>query len=63
MPKVDIKFSHREHDLRVESNITGIQFRCLKTRSTEDVGESTRLDIQVEFSEIYVLVCESVICF
>ncbi|KAF8029833.1 hypothetical protein BT93_E2300 [Corymbia citriodora subsp. variegata] len=55
LPKVDIKFSHREHDLQVENNIMGIQFRCLKTRSTEDVGESTRLDIQVEFSEIHLL--------
>lgn len=55
LPKVDIKFSHQEHDLRVENNITGIQFRCLKTRSMEDVGESTRLDVQVEFSEIHLL--------
>lgn len=32
----------------------GIQLRILKSRSSEDVGESTRLDVQMDFSEIHV---------
>lgn len=28
--------------------------KCMKSRSVEDVGESVRLDVQMEFSEIYV---------
>jgi len=45
---------HREHGLSIENNITGIQLKSTKSRSTEDVGESTRLDFQLEFSEIHV---------
>lgn len=45
---------HREHGLSFENNIMGIQLKSTKSRSTEDVGESTRLDFQVEFSEIHV---------
>ncbi|MED6196816.1 hypothetical protein PIB30_050897 [Stylosanthes scabra] len=33
----------------------GIQLNSTKSRSTEDIGESTRLDFQVEFSEIHLL--------
>jgi len=32
----------------------GIQLKSTKLRSTEDLGESTRLDFQLEFSEIHV---------
>lgn len=45
---------HREHDLIVENNIMGIQLKSIKSRSNEDVGESTRLDVQMDFSEIHV---------
>lgn len=45
---------HREHGLSVENNIMGIQLKSTKSRSTEDLGESTRLDFQLEFSEIHV---------
>lgn len=38
----------------VENNIMGIQLKGSKSRSIEDVGESTRLDLQMEFSEIHV---------
>lgn len=38
----------------VENNIRGIQLKCMKSQSVEDVGESVRLDVQMEFSEIYV---------
>ncbi|XP_017981411.1 PREDICTED: protein SABRE [Theobroma cacao] len=55
LPKLDVKFVHREHDLFVENNIMGIQLKSIKSRSTEDVGESTRLDVQLEFSEIHLL--------
>lgn len=38
----------------IENNIRGIQLKSMKSRSVEDVGESVRLDVQMEFSEIYV---------
>ncbi|XP_027353731.1 protein SABRE isoform X2 [Abrus precatorius] len=55
LPKLDVSFVHREHGLSVENNITGIQLISTKSRSTEDLGESTRLDFQLEFSEIHLL--------
>ncbi|XP_057425311.1 protein SABRE-like isoform X2 [Lotus japonicus] len=55
LPKLDVSFVHREHGLSFENNIMGIQLKSTKSRSTEDVGESTRLDFQVEFSEIHLL--------
>lgn len=45
---------HRRHDLVVENNIMGIQVEIIKARSMEEVGESTRLDIQMDFNEIHV---------
>lgn len=44
----------REHDILAENNITGIQLRSVKSKSIEDTGESTRLDVQMELSEIHV---------
>lgn len=32
----------------------GIQVEIIKARSMEEVGESTRLDIQMDFNEIHV---------
>ncbi|KAE8666757.1 Protein SABRE [Hibiscus syriacus] len=55
LPKLDVKFLHRQHDIAVENNIMGIQLKCIKSRSTEDVGESTRLDVQLDFSEMHLL--------
>lgn len=46
---------HREHELVVENNIMGIQFKIIKTRCAEDSGETARLDLQMEFSEIHVM--------
>lgn len=54
MPKLDMRFVHHEHNLVVENNIMGIQLKIIKSRSSEDVGESTRLDVQMDFSEIHV---------
>ncbi|KAF5955463.1 hypothetical protein HYC85_008319 [Camellia sinensis] len=54
LPKLDVNFLHRGHDLLVENNIMGIQVKSIKSRSIEDVGESTRLDIQMDFSEIHL---------
>lgn len=48
-------FMHREHEITVENNIMGIQFRIIKSRCLEDLGETARLDLQMEFSEIHVL--------
>ncbi|XVE95166.1 hypothetical protein REPUB_Repub02eG0072900 [Reevesia pubescens] len=55
LPKLDVKFVHHEHDIVVENNIMGIQLKSIKSRSTEDVGESTRIDVQLDFSEIHLL--------
>ncbi|XP_027904503.1 protein SABRE isoform X3 [Vigna unguiculata] len=55
LPKLDVSFVHREHNLFLENNIMGIQLKSTKLRSTEDLGESTRLDFQLEFSEIHLL--------
>ncbi|XP_058221220.1 protein SABRE-like isoform X1 [Rhododendron vialii] len=55
LPKLDVKFVHRRHDLVVENNIMGIQVEIIKERSMEEVGESTRLDIRMDFNEIHLL--------
>ncbi|KAI4307517.1 hypothetical protein L6164_030695 [Bauhinia variegata] len=54
LPKLDVRFVHRERGLSVENNIMGIQLKSIKSLSTDDVGESTRLDFQLEFSEIHL---------
>lgn len=38
----------------VENDIMGIQLKSTKSHCSEDVGESTRLDIELDFSEIHV---------
>lgn len=55
LPKLDVRFMHQEHDLVVENNIMGIQLKIIKPRSSEDVGDSTRLDVLMDFSEIHLL--------
>ncbi|KAG8369181.1 hypothetical protein BUALT_Bualt15G0124500 [Buddleja alternifolia] len=55
LPKLDVKVVHRGYGLVVENDIMGIQLKCMKSRSVEDVGESAKLDFQMEFSEIHVL--------
>ncbi|KAL1194358.1 Protein SABRE [Cardamine amara subsp. amara] len=54
LPKLDVRCVNREHDLLAENNITGIQLRSVKSKSVEDTGESTRLDVQMELSEIHI---------
>ncbi|CAH8392543.1 unnamed protein product [Eruca vesicaria subsp. sativa] len=54
LPKLDVRCVNREHDLVAENNITGIQLRSVKSKSVEDTGESTRLDVQMELSEIHL---------
>jgi len=54
LPKLGVRFEHKKHNLFFENHIEGIQLKCVKTRSSEDVGESTRLDFQLDFSEIHV---------
>ncbi|XP_023643806.1 protein SABRE isoform X2 [Capsella rubella] len=54
LPKLDVRCVNREHDLLAENNITGIHLRSVKSKSFEDTGESTRLDVQMELSEIHV---------
>ncbi|XP_038714762.1 protein SABRE isoform X2 [Tripterygium wilfordii] len=55
LPKLDVRFVHREHNLVVENNIMGIQLKSIKSRSMEDMGDNTRLDVQIDFSEIHLL--------
>ncbi|KAL9229212.1 hypothetical protein vseg_004701 [Gypsophila vaccaria] len=55
MPKLSVTFEHRGQGLSVENHIKGIHLKSIKSRSSEDVGESTRLDIQLDFSEIHLL--------
>ncbi|KAJ0518235.1 putative FMP27, GFWDK domain-containing protein [Helianthus annuus] len=53
LPKLDVKFVHKEHCVVMENNITAVQFKIIKSRSFED--ESTRIDLQLDFSEIHIL--------
>ncbi|KAJ0025914.1 hypothetical protein Pint_07300 [Pistacia integerrima] len=55
LPKLEVRFLHQEHGLGVENNIMGIQLKSTKSRSTEDLGESTRLDFLLDFSEILLI--------
>nr|XP_043614487.1 protein SABRE-like [Erigeron canadensis] len=52
LPKVDVKFVHKEHCVTLENNITAIQFKSIKSPS---VGETTQLDLQLDFSEIHII--------
>ncbi|KAI7741681.1 hypothetical protein M8C21_002748, partial [Ambrosia artemisiifolia] len=53
LPKLDVKFVHKEHHVVMENNITAVQFKSIKSQSIED--ESTRIDLQLDFSEIHIL--------
>ncbi|KAL9272149.1 SABRE-like protein [Drosera capensis] len=55
LPNLDVKYVHQGHNLVVENHIKGIQLRSTKSRFVEDVGESTRLDLQLDLSEIHLL--------
>lgn len=55
LPKLDMRFVHHEHELDVENKIMGIQLTIIKSRSGDDVGESTRLDVQMDLSKIHLL--------
>ncbi|KAK7385404.1 hypothetical protein VNO78_31121 [Psophocarpus tetragonolobus] len=55
LSKVNVSFAHREHGLSIENNMMGIQFKSIKSRPTKNIGESTRLHLQLEFSEIHLL--------
>lgn len=55
LPKLDVRFEHQGQGLSVENHIKGIQIKSTKSRSSEDGGESARLDIQLDLSEIHLL--------
>ncbi|KAI3760743.1 hypothetical protein L1987_51142 [Smallanthus sonchifolius] len=55
LPKLNVNFVHKEHSIVMENNIMGIQLKSVKSRFVEDIGESTRLDLQLDFSEIHLL--------
>ncbi|CAN0906547.1 Protein SABRE [Linum grandiflorum] len=54
LPKLDVRFLHQQHNLFVENNIMGFRFKVVKSPSSEDV-ESTRLDMEMDFSELHLL--------
>ncbi|CAN1185325.1 Protein SABRE [Linum perenne] len=54
LPKLDVRFQHKEHNLLVKNNIMGFKFKSIKSPCSEDV-ESTRLDIEMDFSEMHLL--------
>ncbi|RZC51991.1 hypothetical protein C5167_020418 [Papaver somniferum] len=54
LPKLDVRFAHRAQNLFNESNVTGIHLRCSKSPFIEDMGESTRFDVQLDFIEIHL---------
>ncbi|KAK4387684.1 protein SABRE [Sesamum angolense] len=55
LPKLNVTVAHRGYGLMLENNIMGVQLKLMKSRTVEDVGESAKLDIQLEFSEIHLL--------
>ncbi|KAJ9560488.1 hypothetical protein OSB04_005648 [Centaurea solstitialis] len=55
LPKLNVRFVHKEHCIVMENNIMGIQLKSVKSRFVEDIGESTHLDLQMDFSEIHLL--------
>ncbi|XP_051126536.1 protein SABRE-like [Andrographis paniculata] len=55
LPKIGVKFAHRSFGLLFENDIIGIQLKCMKSRVVEDSGESIKLGVQLEFSEIHLL--------
>nr|XP_017218041.1 PREDICTED: protein SABRE isoform X2 [Daucus carota subsp. sativus] len=55
LPRLDVKFERRGYNLMAENSIMGIQLKSTKSQSIEDVGESTRLDVELDFSEIHLL--------
>ncbi|OVA01833.1 FMP27 [Macleaya cordata] len=55
LPKLDVRFVHRAQNLVIDSNVTGIHLRSSKSLFNEDMGESTRFDVQLDFSEIHLL--------
>ncbi|GFY96064.1 similar to HYPERSENSITIVE TO PI STARVATION 4 [Actinidia rufa] len=63
LPKLDVKFVYRLHHLVVQNNIMDIKLESIKSRYIEDVGESTRLDILMNCSEIHLFreACISVV--
>ncbi|CAH9065797.1 unnamed protein product [Cuscuta epithymum] len=54
LPKLDVKFEHWGESLLVDNKIIGIQLKGSKSQLTDGVGKSTRLDLQMEFSEIHL---------
>ncbi|KAK9109067.1 hypothetical protein Sjap_017127 [Stephania japonica] len=54
LPKLDVRFVHWGQRLSAESNVMGIQLRSSKSQSNEDIGENTRFDVQMDFSEIHL---------
>ncbi|GAB2270058.1 hypothetical protein Dimus_004971 [Dionaea muscipula] len=55
LPKLDVKFVHQGQNLVVENHIKGIQLRSTKSIYIEDMRETTRLDLQLDLSEIHLL--------
>ncbi|KAK1379101.1 Golgi-body localization protein domain [Heracleum sosnowskyi] len=55
LPKIDINFEHGGSNFMAKNNVSRIQLKSTKSRYIEDVGDSTRLDVQLDFGEIHLL--------
>ncbi|KAL8166129.1 hypothetical protein V2J09_007628 [Rumex salicifolius] len=54
LPKLGLRFVHHEQDLFAENEIMGVQLKSWKSQTTEDGGESVKLDVQLDLSEIHL---------
>lgn len=54
MAKLNVKLSHKEYAVVLDNSITGIQLKSIKSQSSDDTGDNTRIDVQMDFSEIHV---------
>uniref|UniRef100_A0A7N0UUA0 FMP27/BLTP2/Hobbit GFWDK motif-containing RBG unit domain-containing protein n=1 Tax=Kalanchoe fedtschenkoi TaxID=63787 RepID=A0A7N0UUA0_KALFE len=55
LPKLNVKLSHNEYGIVLDNNIMGIQLKSIKSQSSDDTGDNTRIDVQMDFSEIHLL--------
>lgn len=54
LPKLDVRCLNRKHDLFAVNNVTAIILRSIKSKSVEDSGDITCLNVQMELNEIHL---------
>ncbi|XP_078430617.1 HYPERSENSITIVE TO PI STARVATION 4 isoform X2 [Wolffia australiana] len=56
LPKLDVRFVHRGHQIFVENNVMGIRLQSTRIHSLEESDDaSPHFDVLLDFSEIYLL--------